>query len=95
MGDHFHMSSSDVERSDVKQQVRSDDAYYSTMGTISGGIMRFNISDYDQAPNVDHIGVQPRKDSHRVPKKNHGGQVAPDVKGNRKSPINSQESPKA
>jgi len=97
MGDHFHMSSSGVERSHVKQQVRSDDAYYSTMGTISGGIMRFNniSSDYDQAPNVEHIGVQPKKDSYRVPRKNHGGQVAPNVKGNRKALINSQESPKA
>ncbi|HWS84346.1 MAG TPA: hypothetical protein VN207_08815 [Ktedonobacteraceae bacterium] len=81
MDDHFHMSSSGIERGHVKQQVRSDDAYYSTMGTISGGIMRFNLSGYDQAPNVDDIGVQPKKDSHRVPKKKHGGQVASDVKG--------------
>ena len=95
MDDHFQMSSSGVERSHVKQQVRSDDAYYSTMGTISGGIMRFNISDYDQAPNVDYIGVQPKKDSHRVPKKNLGGQVAPDVKRASRSHTNSQKSAKS
>jgi hypothetical protein len=94
MGGHPHSSSSNVGRSQANQQVRDGDLY-SAMGNISGGIMRFNISGYDQTPDVGPVGVQQKKDSHRVPRNNYGDQVAPDVKGNSSSPINSRKSAKA
>jgi len=72
MAGHFHGSSSDVERGQVNQQVRSESRHYSAMGNISGGIMRFNIGIYSQLPDVDLIGVQQKKDSHVVPRNKHG-----------------------
>lgn len=80
MAGQFHSSSSNAGRGQVNQQMRSESHHSSAMGNISGGIMRFNISAYNQPPNVDRIGVQQKKDSHRVPRNTYGGQVAADVK---------------
>ena len=87
MDGHTRSSSSNAGRSQANRQVRSD--LYSAIGDISGGIMRFNLSDYNQRADVDHVGVRQKKDSQRVPQKDHGGQVAPGVKGESSSPINS------
>jgi len=94
MAGHFHSSSSNAERGQVNQQMRSESHHYSTMGNISGGIMRFNIGIY-QIPDVDRIGVQQKKGSHSGPRNKHGGQVAPDMRSETISQISSQEPAKA
>jgi hypothetical protein len=95
MADHFHSSSSNAERGQVNQQIRSESHHYSAMGNISGGIMRFNLGIYSQPPNVDRIGVQQKKGSHSGPRNKHGGQVAPDVRSETISQISGQGSAKA
>jgi hypothetical protein len=65
------------------------------MGNISGGIMRFNISDYDQTPDASLVGVQQKKDRDRVPRHSNGDQVASDAKSASNSLINSQKPAKA
>ena len=85
MDGHSRSSSSKAGRSQVSQQVPGGDLY-STIGDISGGIMRFNLSDYNQRAGVDHARVQPKRASQRVLQKDHSGQVAPNVKDESSSP---------
>ena len=79
MGSLPHSSSSKPGRSQANQQLRGGDLY-SAIGNISGGIMRFNIGTYKQTPDVDHIRVHNKKDTHRASRM-HDDQAAPDVKG--------------
>ena len=95
MGGHLQSDSSNAGHGQANQQAHSGNLHDCAMGNISGGIMRFNISAYNQIPPVDKVAVHKKPSSRRIPRSKHAaGQVAPNVKDGNSPQSNSQGSAK-